>query len=98
MNDHEAVCETGAFRIIGRPTRTAGPSTTTVLARIMTALDHATADQYDDVMALIRGGELYADTVLEVCVILDLPAGVVLCAVRDDTSGLDDVLGLHADS
>ena len=70
----------------------------TVLARIMTALDTAEPCRYNEVMAIIRDGELSAGDVLAVCVILGLSAGVLLGAPRDDLRSLDDLTGLHSQS
>lgn len=76
-------------------------SSTTVLARIMTALDHATACQYSDVMDILnaRGldDEPTAGDILAVCVVLDLPAGVLLGAVGDDLRGVEHFPSTNTD-
>ena len=74
---------------------------TTILARIMTALDHADAwtrsQVYDILNARGFDEELSAGDVLAACVTLELPAGVLLVAPRDSLGGIDDVAGGHTD-
>ena len=98
MNDQEA-CATGSFQIIGDRRRILSAST--ILARIMTALDHASAWRRSQVFDVINARgfdeEPTAGDILAVCVILELPAGVLLGAVRDDLRGVDDVAGGYTD-
>jgi hypothetical protein len=97
---HDNACETGACRIIGRPTRITGLSTSTVLARIMAALDHANEWQRMQVFDIINARgfdeELSAGDVARVCGELDLPAAVLLSLPSDSLRGLDDLTGRHA--
>ena len=81
----------------GGPEVTTLLDATTVLARIMAALDHATPWEYAQVMDVIRDGELTAGDVVQVCDLLCLPPAVVLCATDDDLRSLDDVGRAHAD-
>jgi hypothetical protein len=95
-------CGTGSCQIIGALARVSrrrseALSESTVLARIMTALDHADAwlrSQVFDVLNA-RGvdGELSAGDVLQVCTLLDLPAAVILGTVRDDLRSVQDAAG-----
>lgn len=97
---NEEVCETGTCQIAGRLTRTDGLSASTVLARIMAALEHASEWQrmqvYDILNARGFDEELTAGDVLRVCNELELPPAVLLNTPSDDLRGLDDLTGLHA--
>ena len=101
--DDQDVCETGAIEIVVRPERerrsVLAPST--ILARIMTALDHATPWESMQVFDILNARgfdeEPTAGDVLNICVVLELSAGVLLGTVGDDLSSVEDVAGGHAD-
>jgi len=108
MNTDGATCGGNACEAACTPMRAADCHTTarlseaTVLARIMAALDNADAWTRSQVFDILnaRGfdGELSAGDVLAVSDVLELPAGVLLVAPRDDLGGVDDVAGGYADS